>query len=90
MENKIRQSREYWCNPDGRIQKAFDCIQHDLLLAKVDAYGFSRQALRLINSFLENRHQRAKKNGSFSTYRQVSLGVPQGSVIAPCSLTSTG
>ena len=35
---------------------AFDCIQHDLLLAKLHAYGFSREALSLVNSFLENRH----------------------------------
>ena len=65
------------------LSKAFDCIKHDLLLAKLDAYGFSREALRLVNSFLENRHQRVKINGSFSTYKQLSLGVPQGSVLGP-------
>ena len=63
------------------LSKAFDCIKHDLLLAKLDAYGFSREALRLVNSFSENRHQRVKINGSFSAYNQLSLGVPQGSVL---------
>ena len=63
------------------LSKAFDCIKHDLLLAKLDANGFSRKALRLVNSFLENRHQRVKINGSFSTSKQLSLGVPQGSVL---------
>ena len=63
------------------LSKAFDCIRHDLLLAKLNAYGFSREALRLVNSFLENRHQRVKINGSFSAYRQLPLGVPQGSVL---------
>ena len=65
------------------LSKAFDCIKHDLLSAKLDAYGFSREALRLFNSFLENRRQRVKINGSFSTYKQLSLGVPQGSVLGP-------
>ena len=65
------------------LSKAFDCIKHDLLLAKLNAYGFSREALRLVNSFLENRHQRVKINGSFSAFRQLFLGVPQGSVLGP-------
>ena len=65
------------------LSKAFDFIKHDLLLAKLDAYGFSREALRLVNSFLENRHQRVKINGSFSANKQLSLGVPQGSVLGP-------
>ena len=65
------------------LSKAFDCTKHNLLLTKLDAYGFSHEALRLVNSFLENRHQRVKINGSFSTYKQLSLGVPQGSVLGP-------
>ena len=65
------------------LSTAFDCIKHDLLLAKLDAYGFNCEALRLVNSFLENRHQRVKINGSFSTYKQLSLGAPQGSVLGP-------
>ena len=70
------------------LSKAFDCIKHDLLLAKLDAYGFSREALCLVNSFLENRQQRVKINGSFSTYKQLSLVVRQGSALVPCSLIS--
>ena len=65
------------------LSKAFDCIKHDLLIAKLDAYGFSHEALCLVNSYLENRHQRVKINGSFSTYKQLFLGVPQGSVLGP-------
>ncbi len=51
------------------LSKAFDCIKHDLLLAKLDAYGFSREAISLIHSFLEHRQQRVKINGSFSTFK---------------------
>ena len=65
------------------LSKAFDCIKHDLLLAKLGAYGFSPEALRLVDSFLENRHQRVKINRSFSAYKQLYIGVPQGSVLGP-------
>ena len=50
------------------LSKAFDCIKHDLLLAKLHAYGFSSESLSLVHSFLENRQQRVKINGSFSTF----------------------
>ena len=65
------------------LSKAFDCIKHDLLIANLDAYGFSHEALCLGNSYLENRHQRVKINGSFGTYKQLFLGVPQGSALGP-------
>ena len=72
------------------LTKAFDCIKHDLLLAKLSAYGFSREALRLVNSSLENRHQRVKINGSFSVYKKNCLLVfHKARFLVPCSLTST-
>ena len=71
------------------LSKAFDCIRHDLLLAKLDSYGFSRESLCLNYSFLDNRHQRANINGPFSTYKRFYLGVPHASVLGPYSLTST-
>ena len=49
----------------------------------VHAYGFSRDALLLVHSYLENRQQRLKINGSFSSYKHLQLGVPQGSVLRP-------
>ena len=50
------------------LSKAFDCLDHDLLLAKRDAYGFSRNALILICGFLSDRRQRVMVNGTFSTW----------------------
>ena len=71
------------------LSKAFDCIKHDLLLAKLHVYGFSRESLSLVHSVLENRQQRVKINGSFSTFKSLALGVPPGSVLGPFSLTYT-
>ena len=65
------------------LSKAFDCMNHELLLAKLYAYGFSKDALALINSYLKNRWQRVKINDSFSQWTELLLGVPQGSVLGP-------
>ena len=65
------------------LPTAFDCIRHELLIAKLHAYGFSREALLLVYSYLENQQQRIKINGSFSKYKHLKSGVPQGSVLGP-------
>ena len=65
------------------LSKAFDTIDHNLLIAKLNAYGFSKSALRLIKSYLTNRWQRTKINTSFSSWTELLLGVPQGSVLGP-------
>ena len=66
------------------LSKAFDTINHDLLIAKLKAYGFSREALKLIKSYLKNRKQKVQINNKLSSEeRDVIAGVPQGSKIAP-------
>ena len=65
------------------LSKAFDCMNHDLLIAKLEAYGFNRGALQLIHSYLNRQKQRVKLNGSFSTWIETSVGVLQGSVLGP-------
>ena len=65
------------------LSKAFDTINHELLLAKLHAYGFDTNALLLIKSYLENRWHRTKINTSVSTWEELLNGVPQGSVLGP-------
>ena len=65
------------------LSKALDCQNHELLLAKLNAYGFSRSTLALIHSYLSSRIQRVKINGSFSTLKENKLGVSQGSMLEP-------
>ena len=65
------------------LSKAFDCINHELLLAKLNAYGFHESALQSIHCYLRNRWQRVKIHYSFSHWEELLLGVPQGSVLGP-------
>ena len=65
------------------LSKAFDTLNHDLLLAKLNAYGFSKDSLTLIRSYFKNTWQRTKISTAFSSWTELLLGVPQGSVLSP-------
>ena len=65
------------------LSKAFDTIHHELLVAKLGAYGFDNSALTIILNYLGDRWQRTKINTSFSTWQELLQGVPQGSVLGP-------
>ena len=65
------------------LSKAFDCIPHDLLIAKLYAYGFEKSALNFIFDYLTQRTQRTKVNGEYSQKRKLGHGVPQGSILGP-------
>ena len=65
------------------LSKAFDCLDHELLIAKLNAYGFSLPALRLTNDYLSNRRQRTRIGNSLGDWFEVILGVPQRSILGP-------
>ena len=65
------------------LSKAFDTLPHDLLLAKLAAYGLSENSLRLIFSYLSGRYQRIKIGSTYSEWLLTILGVPQGSILGP-------
>ena len=87
---------EKWCQclDKGRISgayltdlsKALDCLLHDLLIAKLAAYGFEYNSLVFIQSYLSERQQRTKVNNASSTYSDTLYGVPQGSILGPLLL----
>ena len=65
------------------LPKAFDCAKYDLLLTKMHAFNFDLNALTLIYSYLSDRKQRTKINSSFTTWHDISGGVPQSSILGP-------
>ena len=65
------------------LKKAFDFINHDLLLTKLNHFGIRGLPLAWMNSYLTNRRQKTKVNSIFSSYKYISAGCPQGSILAP-------
>ena len=63
------------------LSKAFDCLSNEILIAKLDAYGFDKNALKLVNSYLSNRKQRVKINNKYSSWSEILFEVPQGSIL---------
>ena len=65
------------------LSKAFDCISHEILPAKLREYGFDQSSLKVIISYLKNRTQSTKVGSSFSELLNIIYGVPQGSILCP-------
>ena len=68
------------------LSKAFDTIKHELLITKLHAYGFSKDASEIIFNYLSDRFQRVKINTIFSSWTELIQGVPQGSGLEQFSL----
>ena len=65
------------------LSKAYDCISLELLVAKLECYGSDELSLKLILDYLSNHKQRTTTGSSFSDWFDISIGVPQGSILGP-------
>ena len=65
------------------LSKAFDCLPHDLLIYKLQSYGLTENALKLIKDYLSSRKQCVRVGSNLSDFRDIYKGVPQGSILGP-------
>ena len=63
------------------LSKACDSVNHDLLLAKLNAYGINLDALQLLRGYISKRRQRVEVTSTVSDWKEIKFGVPQGSVL---------
>ena len=68
---------------NNSLSKAYDCLPHFLLFAKIGAYGSSVDSLTFMHSYLVRRKQRVKIGTSLSEWQEIKPGVPQGSGLGP-------
>ena len=80
MENEYRSKGSFGALLTD-LSKAFDCIPHELMIAKLDAYGSDLKAFTFVFNFLRNRKQRVKINSSYSDCSDLLFGVPLGSIL---------
>ena len=86
ITEKIRESidnKKYGCGVFIDLRKAFDTVNHEILLRKLEHYGIRGSALNWFKSYLENRKQYVLLNGESSHLENITCGVPQGSVLGP-------
>ena len=71
------------CNLLMNLSKAYDCVNHELIIAELAAYGLNEGSLRLIQNYLSKRKQREKIGYSLTEWLEIVLGVLQGSILGP-------
>ena len=70
------------------LSKAFDCLNHELWIAKLEAYGFETEALSFIYDYLSKRNQRTKINSSYSSWIEKNLVSHKDQYLVHCFLIS--
>ena len=84
MVEKRRKTLDEGCETGAvltDLSKAIDCMDHNLLIAKLIAYGFEKKSLEFIHSYLTKCKQRTKVDSAFSSWEMLLSGVPQGSIL---------
>ncbi len=76
-------NKRFGCGIFIDLQKAFDTVNHKILLSKLEHYGVRGCALEWFRSYLSDRKQYVTVNGSNSNLLSITCGVPQGSVLGP-------
>ena len=66
---------------DMDLSKALDCLNHELLIAKLKCYGLEQNAVDFFKSYISNRYQCCKINNTLGDRRKIIAGVPQGSIL---------
>ena len=79
----IRENNGVFAKVFTDLSKAFDCISHELLVAKLNAYGFDTKSLNFILVYFTNQEQKTKIGSSFSDFLNILFVVPQGSILSP-------
>ena len=80
---KTIENKKFGCGVFIDLKKAFDTVNHDILLQKLEHYGIREEALSWFESYLTNRKQYVHLNGINSKTNKITCGVPQGSVLGP-------
>ena len=83
---QIRESmdnKRFSCGVFIDLEKAFDTVNHEILIAKLEHYGIRGIAKKWFHSYLTQRSQTVRINGEVSTKRWITCGVPQGSILGP-------
>ena len=65
------------------LRKAFDTVDHNILISKLNKYGFRGLSQKWLNDYLSNRQQFVQYNETTSVYQSITCGVPQGSILGP-------
>jgi hypothetical protein len=82
LRNSLDQNKHVGCVLMD-LSKAFDCLNHDILINKLESYNVSTTSCKYIKSYLSNRKQRVKLQNTYSPWKDLTIGVPQGSILGP-------
>ena len=86
MFEKIRDNKGDFAAVLTDLSKAFDCIPHGLLIAKLNVFGFNKKSLSFISVYVYNRKEKTKVGSEFCDFLNILFGVPQGLILGPIFL----